>query len=199
MYINKNATFAYFTASVNGNDSAKSVIVKTAQIGTITFADGAEIDLKDALPGASKEKTFTITSNTDSTAGVKYGIKFVVEENTFVTKTDLVYSMHGTTSGATSGSGAIISDATENAIEVADGSIDLGSGTLMPGETHSYQFLVRFKETGTSQNDNQGKTFKGHLEVTTGDENGSSMYYNASHSTGTTEEPSSESHTDFTE
>ena len=34
------ATFAYFTASVSGNESAKSVIVNAATIGTITFADG---------------------------------------------------------------------------------------------------------------------------------------------------------------
>ena len=69
----------------------------------------------------------------------------------------------------------------------------------MPGETHSYQFLVRFKETGSDQNSNQGKSFKGHLEVTTGDENGASMYYNNEHSTGTSEMPTSQSSEDFTE
>ena len=34
------ATFAYFTASVAGNDTASSVVVKTAQIGTITYTNG---------------------------------------------------------------------------------------------------------------------------------------------------------------
>ena len=191
------ATFAYFTASVQ-NGTGSSVIVKTAEIGTITFNDGTEINLKDALPGASQQKTFTITSDTTSTSGVKYGIKFAIDSNDFDTDLgDLVYSLKGTPSGATSTSGQTVATVNEGAIEQASGSIDLGNGTLMPGETHNYTFIIRFKETGSDQNSNQGKTFKGHLEVTTGDKDGSTLYYNNENSTGTSEMPTSQSSEDF--
>ena len=39
------ATFAYFTAKVSGNDTASSVIVNTASLGTITYTNGTELKL----------------------------------------------------------------------------------------------------------------------------------------------------------
>ena len=75
--------------------------------------------------------------------------------------------------------------------------VNIGTGTLAPGEKHNYKFTIRFKETGSDQNSNQNKSFKGQLQVSTGDEDGSSMYYNASNPEGTTSEPSSESITDY--
>ena len=44
------ATFAYFTASVQNDGNPQSVIVNTAKIGTITYKNGNNVTLKDALP-----------------------------------------------------------------------------------------------------------------------------------------------------
>ncbi len=191
------ATFAYFTASVQ-NGTGSSVIVKTAEIGTITFTDGADMSLENAMPGASKQKTFTITADENSTSSVKYAIKFNITKNDFdTTLGDLVYSINGVASGAKSGSGTPVATVNEGAINQATGAINVGSGTLNPGETHTYTFIIRFKETGSDQNSNQGKEFNGHLEVTTGDKDGSTLYYNNENSTGTSEMPTSQSSEDF--
>ena len=66
----------------------------------------------------------------------------------------------------------------------------IGSGTIAPGETHTYKFKVTFKETYSDQSTNQGKSFGGKINVTTGDTG--TTYYNNEHPTGTTTKPSSE-------
>ncbi len=167
-------------------------------MGTITFNDGVDIDLENALPGASKEKTFSIAAQKDSTVSIKYNIKLNVTENNFEGN-DLVYSIKGTTSGATSGTGNPVATVNEGALESSNRSVNIGNGLLAPGETHNYNFTIRFKETGSDQNSNQNKSFKGQLQVSTGDENGSSIYYNSSYSEGTTTQPTSESITDYPE
>ena len=63
----------------------------------------------------------------------------------------------------------------------------------MPGETHSYHLTLKFLETYSDQNSNQGKTFTGKIQVTTGDDTTNEYYYNSANPSGTTEEPSSNS------
>ena len=196
------ATFAYFTATVTGNEGASSVIVKTAEIGTITFTDGQEINLENALPGASKNKEFSISAS-NATIPIKYSVKLNIETNGFTnTKSDLeegndlVYTLSGTVSGSNNGS--LISGTQEGghedlAITGQQGSsMNLGEGTLGVGETHKYTFTIKFKETGDNQNSNQGVQFKGALEVTTGDQS-NETYYNNTNPSGTNTMPSSES------
>ena len=188
------ATFAYFTATVTGNTNASSVIVKTANLGTITFTDGNEIKLENALPGANQSKTFTIEAK-DATIPIKYGIKLNIQTNEFIDTTnangnDLVYSLSGTTSGGTS-SGQTVATVTDGAITETEGSKYLGQGTLGVKEKHTYTFTIKFKETGSDQNSNQNKKFIGSLEVTTSDQNDKETYYNNTNPSGTNEEPSS--------
>ncbi len=189
------ATFAYFTATVTGNDQASSVIVKTANLGTITFTDGDEIKLENALPGANKSKTFTIEAK-EATIPIKYGIKLNIQTNNFVDTTekggsDLVYSLSGQVTGSTSSSGHAVQTVDEGAISQNSGSIFAGSGTLGVGEKHTYTFTIKFKETNSDQNSNQNKTFIGALEVTTGDAS-SETYYNDANKEGTTTQPGAE-------
>ena len=190
------ATFAYFTASVTGNENASSVIVKAANLGTITFKDGSEITLENALPGASQSKTFNITSTTKSTSGVKYGVQLIDITSDFQPLSDLVYTLTGVKSGAESTEGTLISgtdgDGAHSELAILNtGTMDLGTGTIMPGETHQYTFTIKFKETGSDQNSNQGKNFEGTLEIVTSDENSSETYYNNENPSGTTDKPSS--------
>ena len=183
------ATFAYFTASVQGNDSASSVIVKTAQVGTITFADGDEVKLENALPGqSSEEKEFTIKSDSTSNVSVPYTIKWVDIENT-IGNDELLYTLTGTVQSA--GAGSKVADVTDGAISTSSGELVIGSGTIAPGETHKYTLKVTFKETYSDQSSNQNKSFSGKINVTTGDAEGNT-YYNASNPSGTTTKPSSD-------
>ncbi len=177
------ATFAYFTASVSGNDKASSIIVNTAKIGTITFADGDEVSLPDALPGASSdEKTFTIKAEGGSGfTSIPYSIQLLVTKNE-ITNSELEYTL----TNAGTGDG-MIATKTE-AITATTGSQTIGSGTIAPNETHTYKFKVTFKETYSDQSTNQGASFEGKLNVVTGE---GTTYYNASNPSGTTTQPSS--------
>ena len=186
------ATFAYFTATISGNDKASSIIVKTAQIGQIVFQDGDEIKLENALPGASTQKTFSISAS-DATVPIKYGIKLNIATNSFTATTgsegnDLVYSLSSQITGGDSSSGQAVTKVDDGAITQPSGSMYLGQGTLGVGETHKYTFTIKFKETGSDQNSNQNQSFNGSLEVTTGDES-SETYYNDTYKEGTTTKP----------
>ena len=176
------ATFAYFTASVAGNDTASSVVVKTAQIGTITYTNGNEVKLENAYPGATSEtKTFTVAADASATANVNYSLNWTNVTNGFVNKEDLVYTLTAV-SDKSENPGIMISDKSDFTAPESDTLI--GNGTLKPGETHSYSLIVTFKETGSDQNANQGKAFTGKIEVSTGD------YYNDANQSGTTTAPS---------
>ena len=200
------ATFAYFTATISGNDNASSIIVHAANLGTITFTDGQEIKLENALPGANTSKQFTIAAS-EATIPIKYGVKLNIKTNEFIDTTgnegnDLVYTLSGTKGAGTGESGALISG-TENIEEgghkdlaitgSSSSSMFLGQGTLGVGETHTYTFTIKFKETGSDQNSNQNKNFVGSLEVTASDESNSTYYYNNTNKNGTTTEPDAES------
>jgi len=176
------ATFAYFTATVKGNDQAKSIIIKTAQIGTVTFNTTNELKLENAYPGAtSNTVTFTVAADANSSVNVNYTLKWAELVNDFV-GTDLVYTLTGESTNATDAS--LVTAQNEVVVPTAAGII--GSGVLRPGETHTYSLTVKFKETGLDQNANQGKTFNGKIEVTTGD---TDTYYNDANKSGTTTKP----------
>lgn len=177
------ATFAYFTASVTGNENASSVVVKTAQIGTITYTNGNEVKLDNAYPGATSEtKTFTVAADASATANVNYSLNWTNVTNQFVNKEDLVYTLTGTNSD-TANTTALVTKTNEVA---PSGNTLIGSSVLKPGETHTYSLTVNFKETGSDQNANQGKAFTGKIEVSTGD------YYNNANQSGTATAPSAQ-------
>ncbi len=183
------ATFAYFTASVTGNGDASSVIVKTAQIGTITYTNGQDLKLENALPGqSSEEKTFTIAS-TDSNVPVNYSLRWTNITNE-ISNDELVYTLTGKHKTGEQ-TGTLVSNKTDEAAPATGQYATIeGTGTLMPGETHEYTLKVTFKETYSDQSSNQDKNFKAKIEVVTGD--GNEVYFNASHPSGTTEKPSSD-------
>lgn len=153
------ATFAWFSATVTGNNTASSVIVETATMG-ITYTNGQEIKLLNAVPGANQQKTFTVSSDSKATADQNYKIKWVVSKFDFVNKNDLVYTLTGTSSK----SGTPINVSNKTVVPASSQAIT-GTGVLKPSDTHTYTLYVEFKETGSDQNSNQGKTFQGKIEV----------------------------------
>ncbi len=182
------ATFAYFTASVAGNDTASSVVVKTAQIGTITYTNGNEVKLENAYPGATSEtKTFTVAADSSATANVNYSLNWTNVTNGFVNKEDLVYTLTGANSDASNTTTTLVTKTNEVA---PSANTLIGSSVLKPGETHTYSLTVKFKETGSDQNANQSKSFTGKIEVFTGD-NGET-YYNDANKSGTSEKPNAQ-------
>ena len=207
------ATFAYFTATVAGNESASSVIVSTAKIGQITYVNGNTITLNNVYPGAkSNEITFTVKSSDDSTVDINYALQWVNVENTFddsITDTDgntatgnpadLEYYLLGESSS--NGTVVALADTTNHrATAPTAASVVIGSGVLKAGgDVHTYTMYVVFKETGSNQNVNQGRAFTGKIEVVTdaagnaADSNRSTTYYNNGNQSGTATEPTAPS------
>ena len=158
------ATFAWFSATVTGNDEASSIIVTTATLGNITFSDGDVINMVNIRPESSPQesKEFTVANNTvGATETLAYEISLNVTENTLTPVADgmFVHSL----SGSTTGSGTVATAITEQVVPVA--TTVLGSGTLVGQESHSYTYTMQFKESGSDQNSAQSQRFSGKLSV----------------------------------
>ncbi|MEG1995767.1 MAG: InlB B-repeat-containing protein [Bacilli bacterium] len=147
-------TYAYFTANVIGNDKASSMIVNTGTL-SVDFIDGPQISLPNAMPGASVTKTFKVINT--GTVPVHYNIRWDKVVNTFATKSDLVYEVKRSTGKVITGE-AVAPEFNE----YLPGATDL---IINKDEMHEYTFKITFKETGAAQNDNQGKSFSGMLQV----------------------------------
>ena len=143
-------SLAYFVANITGNESlSNSVIVNTADLA-ITYDTGNIITVEKAVPGWSETKVFTVKN--EGTVTVYYNIDLEVGSNTFVNKDELVYNVTGKLS-----TGDVEMPSTDYAISVMK--------PINPGETHTYNFKVTFKNMPYAQNDNQGKSFSGRILI----------------------------------
>lgn len=133
-------TFAYFTATVQGNGSATTTTITTANNLGITYSDGEAIQGNSIIPGwVSSTKHISVTNN--GTVPVKYQIAWADVVNTFSkganTTDDLVYSVVETsasnavlTSGATTGvTAATFTKVAGKAYSLSVGKVTVGTGT----------------------------------------------------------------------
>lgn len=94
------ATFAWFSVNVTGNDQASSIIVTTATLGSIVFADGDTINLSNIRPqdNPMATKNFTITNSTSNlTASITYSIYMNVTANDLSATVNATQSASGVT------------------------------------------------------------------------------------------------------
>ena len=143
-------TYAFFTASVGGNEEASSTIVETADL-RLVYDGTAHIEMNDALPGWSETKTFTVENK--GNVEIEYTIDIVDLTNRFVNN-ELVYTLTSDNGGAT---------ATRKAIPTNEGTLE--TATIEPGVVQTYTIEVLFLETGSDQNSNQGAIFSGKIEI----------------------------------
>ena len=187
-------SFAYFTASVSGNDTASSVIVSTGRVGSLTYSSNEGVTLSNALPGAqSASVTFTVAYSGQTGTSAKYYLYWDQVTNTFVTKSDLVYTITGSGTGAISLSNQTAPSTNNTFVPSSVGGSTADVATINGGATHTYTYYVRFKETGSDQNSNQGKKFTGRLQVSAGNTAGqNTIYYNDDNKSGTNKPPAAE-------
>ena len=140
------SSYAYFTANVNGNNSAYNTVIKTGYM-EIKFVDGEVIgSLEQLVPGSFITKEFSV-SNTGNLDTV-YNIYLNDVINRFDNRSDLVCEI-------IDGTGSIISEGEcpyDNSALVSNISIGVG-------ETQHYSLKVIFKETNVNQNNNLGASF----------------------------------------
>ena len=141
--------------------------------------------MENALPGTQVSKEFTISA-TKTDVDINYVVYLKVDSSNFYELNDLVASLETL-------QGTNTKPAEEDQIVPKSGSHELGTGTIKSTDlTHKYRFTIRFREMGSDQNSNQGRSFVGHLEVTTNGGEGGSLYYNSANPSGTVDQPSSD-------
>ena len=149
------ATYAYFTASVNGNNTAQNSVVTTGNM-QIKFTDGPIISANNLIPSQSVTKTFKVKNIGSLTTS--YDIFFSEVINTFIDKNDLVYKIESLNDCASSSEIVVPSEA-------GDTSKIVSACLIEPEQEHEYTLTITFKEDNTNQDDNKGRKFSAKVSV----------------------------------
>ena len=151
-------SYAYFSASVSGNDNAKDVVVNAGTL-SLVYTDGPEIKVENIRPGKTITKEVTVKNT--GTLDTNYNIIWQSLINEIIND-ELVLSAtceRLNSSGTVEGTCNAISQAPIKDTTIAK-KISIESGI-----THKYTFTILFKETNANQNYNQGKKFSGVLGI----------------------------------
>ena len=160
-------SYAYFTASVAGNNNASQTVVQTGNMALL-LTDGADVSLENALPGASVAKTFKVKNT--GTVATNYNVYLSEVVNDFADKNDLVYTL-------TSANGC--PNVLESVVPsvAGDSSKIVSSCNINPNQEHEYVLTIIFKDDNTNQDNNKGKTFSAKLSVNEYQEKESNIKY----------------------
>ncbi len=153
--------YAWFNATVttSGNNS---VIVDAAELGTITYYTGNEINVDGIYPGWCETKRVSIVSS-NATVSNNYVINLNVVTNELKAEgfTQGYINIKSTTVAGTTGTGSLpVTD-----IRVTSGQIEILRGTIPANGTHTYDIEFCFPEKGSNQNSQQGKEFNAYITV----------------------------------
>ena len=151
-------SYAYFSASISGNENAKNVVVEAGTL-SLVYTDGPAINAQHIKPGWTTTKTVSVKNN--GTLDAYYNVIWQTLTNT-ITKNELVLSatcQRLNASGTVEGTCESIPQAPISDMTIAK-KISIESGI-----THKYTFTILFKETNADQNYNQGKEFNGVLGI----------------------------------
>ena len=151
-------SYAYFSASISGNENAKNVVVEAGTL-KLTYTDGPAINAQHIKPGWTTTKTASVKNN--GTLDAYYNVIWQTLTNT-ITNNELVLSatcQRLNSAGTVEGTCESILQAPISDMTIAK-KISIESGI-----THKYTFTILFKETNADQNYNQGKEFNGVLGI----------------------------------
>ena len=151
-------SYAYFSASISGNENAKNVVVEAGTL-SLVYTDGPEIKVENIRPGKTITKEVTVKNT--GTLDTNYNIVWQSLVNEIIND-ELVLSatcQRLNASGTVEGTCESISQVPVSDMTIAK-KISIESGF-----THKYTFTILFKETNADQNYNQGKEFNGVLGI----------------------------------
>ena len=162
-------SFAYFTANITGTEDSTTINV-TGGVMTIHYdSEGQEINAPNIEPSDDPfgTKTFTLTGNNTTNEDMQYHIILIVEENTF-TENALKYKLTSTNTDDNGQVAPSIEELTgipsgENQ-EVFLGNAHFSSPTE-GNKVHTYNLELYFPDTGVSQDEDQGKIFRGYINI----------------------------------
>ena len=151
-------SYAYFSASVKGNENAKDMVVESGTL-SLVYTDGPEIKAQNIKPSWSTTKEVSVKNN--GTLDAYYNVIWQSLTNT-ISNNELVLSatcQRLNASGTVEGVCDSISQAAISDMTIAK------RVSIESGITHKYTFTILFKETNADQNTNQGKKFNGVLGI----------------------------------
>ena len=163
-------SYAYFSASISGNENAKNVVVEAGTL-KLTYTDGPAINAQYIKPGWSTTKEVSVKNN--GTLDAYYNVIWQTLTNT-ITNNELVLSatcQRLNASGTVEGTCESISQAPIKDTTIAKKIL------IESGITHKYTFTILFKETNANQNYNQGKKFSGVLGIEESKDNTSAVSF----------------------
>ena len=151
-------SYAYFSASVKGNENAKDMVVEAGTL-SLVYTDGPEIKVQNIKPGWSTTKEVSVKNN--GTLDTNYNVIWQSLTNE-ITNNEMVISatcQRLNSAGTVEGTCEPISQAAIRDMTIAK------RVSIESGITHKYTFTILFKETNADQNTNQGKKFNGVLGI----------------------------------
>ena len=151
-------SYAYFSASVKGNENAKDMVVEAGTL-SLVYTDGPEIKVQNIKPGWSTTKEVSVKNN--GTLDAYYNVIWQSLTNE-ITNNEMVISatcQKLNASGTVEGTCESIPQAPISDMTIAK------RVSIEAGITHKYTFTILFKETNADQNTNQGKKFNGVLGI----------------------------------
>ena len=151
-------SYAYFSASISGNENAKNVVVEAGTL-SLVYTDGPEIKAQNIKPGWSTTKEVSVKNT--GTLDTNYNVIWQSLTNE-ITNNEMVISatcQRLNSAGTVEGTCESISQAAISDMIIAK-KINIEAGI-----THKYTFTILFKETNSDQNNNQGKGFNGVLGI----------------------------------
>lgn len=168
-------SYSFYLATVVGNEDNGDVILKSAQVFAMFEAED-NFSVENILPGYSGEIRFSITNTSpEEDLYGNYTLFWEITKNEINNDTsqNFVYTL----SGVSEKDGVEVGMSDKNKLvnvssnrRVPSISESIGSGMINTGVTHKYVLTVKFLESGTNQNDLQGKKFEGKI-VAKGDPN----------------------------
>ena len=162
------ASFAYFTIVVKGNEEASSVMLRSVKLGQVVFQDGQEISLLEIYPGDYATKTFTIEntgSNVDTP--IRYNVYLVQSTNEFANKGIVDFRHEIVSSSKTSTSDESVLGTLSSTVPspATSTTTPIFSGVLYGNDKHTYEYKIGLIESNSNQNNAQGLTFLGKIQV----------------------------------
>ena len=151
-------SYAYFSASVKGNENAKDMVVEAGTL-SLVYTDGPEIKAQNIKPGWSTTKEVSVKNT--GTLDTNYNIIWQTLTNE-ITNNEMVISatcQRLNSAGTVEGTCESLSQASISDMTIAK------RVSIESGITHKYTFTILFKETNADQNTNQGKKFNGVLGI----------------------------------
>ena len=151
-------SYAYFSASISGNENAKNVVVEAGTL-SLVYTDGPEIKAQNIKPGWSTTKEVSVKNT--GTLDTNYNVIWQSLTNE-ITNNEMVISatcQRLNSAGTVEGTCESISQAAISDMTIAK------RVSIESGITHKYTFTILFKETNADQNTNQGKKFNGVLGI----------------------------------